>query len=46
MPVEKHVALTVWFLDTGAEYRTIGHLFGVSTVYSSHRHKGGVCCDH
>ena len=30
IPVEQRVALTVWFLSTGADYRTIGHLFGVS----------------
>ena len=27
---EKRVALTLWFLSTGSDYRTIGHLFGVS----------------
>ena len=30
IPVEQRVALTLWFLSTGANYRTIGHLFGVS----------------
>ena len=30
IPVEQRVALTLWFLSTGADYRTIGHLFGVS----------------
>ncbi len=28
--VEKRVVLTLWFLSTGSDYRTIGHLFGVS----------------
>ena len=28
--VEQRVALTLWFLSTNADYRTIGHLFGVS----------------
>ena len=28
--MERRVALTLWFLSTGADYRTIGHLFGVS----------------
>ena len=30
IPVEQRVALTLWFLSTNADYRTIGHLFGVS----------------
>ena len=30
VPVEQRVALTLWFLSTNADYRTIGHLFGVS----------------
>ena len=28
--VEKRVALTLWFLATGVDYRTVSHLFGVS----------------
>ena len=27
---EKRLGIAVWFLATGADYRTIGHLFGVS----------------
>ena len=30
IPAEQRVALTLWFLPTNADYRTIGHLFGVS----------------
>ena len=30
IPVEQRPALMLWFLATGADYRTIGHLFGVS----------------
>ena len=30
IPVEQRVALTLWYLATNADYRTIGHLFGVS----------------
>ncbi|XP_003389956.1 PREDICTED: protein ANTAGONIST OF LIKE HETEROCHROMATIN PROTEIN 1-like [Amphimedon queenslandica] len=30
IPVEKRVAISLWFMATGTDYRTIGHLFGVS----------------
>ena len=30
IPVKQRVALTLWFLATNTDYRTIGHLFGVS----------------
>ena len=30
IPVEKRVAITLWFMSTNSDYRTIGHLFGVS----------------
>lgn len=34
--VEKRVAVTLWRLATNVEYRTIGHLFGISRAL--------VCC--
>ena len=30
IPIDKKIAMTLWFLSTGSEYRTVGHLFGVS----------------
>ena len=33
IPVEKRVAITLWRLASNADYRTIGHLFGVSKGY-------------
>ena len=30
IPVQQRVTITLWFLSTNADYRTIGHLFGVS----------------
>ena len=30
IPVEQRVALTLWLLLTGVDFRTIGHLFSVS----------------
>ena len=30
VPTDKRIALTLWFLASGADYRTIGLLFGVS----------------
>ena len=27
---EERLGIALWFLATGADYRTIGHLFGVS----------------
>ena len=30
IPVEKRVAVALWRLSTNVEYRTIGHLFGIS----------------
>ncbi len=30
VPAEQRVTMTLWFLSTGADYRTVGHLFGVS----------------
>ena len=30
IPIKMKVAIALWFLATNADYRTIGHLFGVS----------------
>ena len=30
IPTKQRVTLTLWYLATNADYRTIGHLFGVS----------------
>ena len=30
LSVQKHVAITLWFLATPVEYRTIGHLFSIA----------------
>lgn len=36
VPIQKRVAIAIWKLATGGEYRTISHLFGVSlsTVFN------------
>ena len=30
VPTDVRVVLTLWFLTTGADYCTVGHLFGIS----------------
>ena len=30
VPTDMRVAIILWFLATGSDYRTIGHLFGMS----------------
>ena len=30
LPVEKRVAVTLWYLATPLEFRSIGHLFGIA----------------
>ena len=30
LPVEQQFAITLWFLSTGVDFHTVGHLFGVS----------------
>ncbi|XP_077057586.1 uncharacterized protein LOC143710531 [Siphateles boraxobius] len=32
VPLKKRVAIALWKLATGSEYRTVGHLFGVSVT--------------
>ena len=32
IPTDVHVAMAIWFLATGTDYRTIGHSFGVSNT--------------
>ena len=32
VPLQKRLAIALWKLATGSEYRTVGHLFGVSTT--------------
>ena len=34
--MEKRVAVTIWRLATNVEYRSIGHLFGIS--------RASICC--
>ena len=36
IPVKLRLAITVWFLSTGTEYRILGHLVGVS--------RSSICC--
>ncbi len=42
-PVEQRVALTLWFFVTNADYRTTGHLFGVSKSTACHKYKSVRC---
>ena len=37
--VEKRVAVTLWYLASNADFRTIGHFFGISKVSVSHIRK-------
>ena len=32
VPVKQRVSITLWYLATNSDYRTIGHLFGVSFI--------------
>ena len=36
IPAKLRVAVTIWFLSTGTDYRILGHLFGIS--------RSSVCC--
>ena len=32
IPIRKHVGVAIWRLATNSDYRTMGHLFGISTA--------------
>ena len=36
--VEKRVAVTLWYSASNADFRTIGHLFGISKASVSHKY--------
>ena len=44
---KKRVAITLWYLSTGSDFRTIGHLFGVSkSAVCMHHRTGSLCSNH
>ena len=43
IPVQVRVAITVWFLATNADYRTIGHLFDISKTSVCLIHRDDCC---
>ena len=36
IPVELRLSVTLWFLSTGTDYRTLAHLFGISKASVCH----------